>query len=90
MIAFHLGSLDSRGCCTYITEGCLEVRKTEGNPFGAFVKVNVKSTQYCLCVTFRAEREKMNDKMKEGVQQEEVDDSGFFSGKVSSPSCFSL
>lgn len=31
---------------------------------------------------FRAEKEKMNEKMKEGEQQEEVDDSGFFSGKT--------
>ncbi|KAM8734194.1 prolyl 3-hydroxylase 3 isoform 1-T2 [Acanthopagrus schlegelii] len=29
---------------------------------------------------WRAEKEKMNEKMKEGVKQEEVDDSGFFSG----------
>ncbi|XP_044064854.1 prolyl 3-hydroxylase 3 [Siniperca chuatsi] len=30
--------------------------------------------------TWRAEKEKMNEKMKEGEQQEEVDDSGFFAG----------
>uniref|UniRef100_A0A3Q3WZA3 procollagen-proline 3-dioxygenase n=1 Tax=Mola mola TaxID=94237 RepID=A0A3Q3WZA3_MOLML len=29
---------------------------------------------------WRAEKEKMNDKMREGEQQEEVDDSGFFAG----------
>ncbi|XP_076593844.1 prolyl 3-hydroxylase 3 [Chaetodon auriga] len=29
---------------------------------------------------WRAEKEKMNEKMKEGEQQEEVDDSGFFAG----------
>ncbi|XP_036930811.1 prolyl 3-hydroxylase 3 [Acanthopagrus latus] len=29
---------------------------------------------------WRAEKEKMNEKMKEGEKQEEVDDSGFFSG----------
>ncbi|XP_073341607.1 prolyl 3-hydroxylase 3 [Pagrus major] len=29
---------------------------------------------------WRAEKKKMNEKMKEGEQQEEVDDSGFFSG----------
>ncbi|XP_018527913.1 prolyl 3-hydroxylase 3 [Lates calcarifer] len=30
--------------------------------------------------TWRAEKEKMNEKIKEGEQQEEVDDSGFFAG----------
>ncbi|KAM9851561.1 prolyl 3-hydroxylase 3 [Aulostomus maculatus] len=30
--------------------------------------------------TWRAEKEKMNEKMKEGEQQEEVDDSGFYAG----------
>ncbi|CAJ1062544.1 prolyl 3-hydroxylase 3 [Xyrichtys novacula] len=30
--------------------------------------------------SWRAEKEKMNEKMKEGEQQEEVDDSGFFAG----------
>ncbi|XP_037642143.1 prolyl 3-hydroxylase 3 [Sebastes umbrosus] len=30
--------------------------------------------------TWRAEKEKINDKMKEGEQKEEVDDSGFFAG----------
>lgn len=40
------------------------------------------STQHYLYLTYRAEKEKMNEKMKEGEKQEEVDDSGFFSGKI--------
>lgn len=48
------------------------------------------STRGLLC-SFRAEKEKMNEKMKEGEQQEEVDDSGFFAGKtILPPPCFSL
>lgn len=39
-------------------------------------------TEYLLCFTVRAEKEKMNEKIKEGEQQEEVDDSGFFAGKT--------
>lgn len=31
---------------------------------------------------FRAEKEKLNEKMKEGHQQEEVDDSGFYAGEI--------
>lgn len=38
-------------------------------------------TRYCLCFNFRAEKEKIIEKMKENEQQEEVDDSGFFAGK---------
>ena len=45
-------------------------------------KVDVNLTQHCLYFTFRAEKKKMNEKMKEGEKQEEVDDSGFFSGKI--------
>ncbi|KAK9514007.1 hypothetical protein VZT92_027498 [Zoarces viviparus] len=33
-----------------------------------------------LRINWRAEQEKINDKIKEGEQKEEVDDSGFFSG----------
>lgn len=52
-------------------------------------KVNVMLTAYLLCFTVRAEKEKMNEKIKEGEQQEEVDDSGFFAGKrVIPPFCF--
>lgn len=36
-----------------------------------------------LCFNFRAEKEKINEKMKEEENQEEVDDSGFFAGKFS-------
>ena len=31
---------------------------------------------------FRAEKEKLNEKMKAGHQQEEVDDSGFYAGEI--------
>jgi len=34
------------------------------------------------CFTLRAEQEKINAKVKEGEQKEEVDDSGFFSGET--------
>lgn len=34
-----------------------------------------------MCFTVRAEKEKINEKMKVGEQQEEVDDSGFFAGE---------
>lgn len=52
---------------------------------GLQLKVSVKSTQFCLCFTFRAEKEKITEKMKEVEQQEEVDDSGFFAGKILFP-----
>lgn len=39
-------------------------------------------TTYCLCFNVRAEKEKINEKMKEEEQQEEMDDSGFFAGKI--------
>lgn len=37
---------------------------------------------FCVFVfTARVDKEKLNDKLKEGNQLEEVDDSGFFAGK---------
>lgn len=34
-----------------------------------------------FCFPARAEKEKLNEKLKEGNQLEEVDDSGFYAGK---------
>lgn len=41
------------------------------------------TTYFVLCFNFRAEKEKMNEKSKDEENQEEVDDSGFFAGKIS-------
>lgn len=41
------------------------------------------TTYFVFCFKFRAEKEKMNEKMKEEENWEEVDDSGFFAGKIS-------
>lgn len=36
----------------------------------------------CKGLNFRAEKEKLNEKLKEGDWQEEVDDSGFYAGEL--------
>lgn len=74
--AFLLGSLDSRRHCARTTEGCLEVRMTDDADDTSFGEMSCKAL--CLCFTTRAEK----DKVKEVEQQEEVDDSGFFAGKI--------
>lgn len=53
------------------------------------VKVNVMSTLSLLC-SYRLEKDKMQEKMKEGELLQEVDDSGFFAGKAVLPPFFSV
>lgn len=36
----------------------------------------------CKGLNFRAEKEELNEKLKEGDWQEEVDDSGFYAGEL--------
>lgn len=79
---FHVGSVDSRRCCTWITEGYMEVRKTARCKvtWGLLSWCNVNVVSFVFFF-IRAEKEKMNEKRKQGEQQVEVDDSGFFAGK---------
>lgn len=41
-----------------------------------------KGVNKCKGLNFRAEKEKLNEKMNEGDWREEVDDSGFFAGEL--------
>ena len=78
--------MDTRGRRTGVPEGVLEVSSVgpSNTATGMFISFPPKKHLHVLCCysLHRAEKEKLNKKVKEEEKEEEMDDSGFYAGNT--------
>lgn len=75
--------MDAREHHSRVTEGELEVRAMDTNT--DILRKNYREHLTSQFLIFRAEREQLNEKLKEGEKMLEVDDSGFYAGECKEP-----